>query len=379
MADGLRFPPQGTGNYYFQPHTQQPHARHPVLRSGTPPNNRSAFNVNTPSPSRSPDSHSPAPPYYGMYSQPHQPGHARVNGGSGSRGISGVLNYNYNQQQNSHHHTQHHNAVQHDHSAHTTNGTVLGHHTSYSSGVLSNSTPSFTPSSLQNGHSASTRGGQAQQITEHWAKQLEMHKESERYHDQWMNDGHRGNYFARLKAGENRGTATQPDPVEKSEGDSDELGRMSNQSALQRRQDWHNMDLSGQGFKVLAPPLFNYMFLKELYLASNQLKFLPPSIGLLRHLTLLDVSNNQLAELPPELGMCVYMTQLLAFENSIHTLPNELGSLFQLEMLGIEGNPLNADMKQVLMEKGTKSLIEMLREQAPSKSCKAQRSCHRLT
>jgi CCR4-NOT transcription complex subunit 6 len=72
-----------------------------------------------------------------------------------------------------------------------------------------------------------------------------------------------------------------------------------------------------------------------------------------------------MTELPPELGMCVYLKHLLVFDNSIRTLPNELGSLYQLEMLGIEGNPLDAGMKQEIMEHGTKALIHHLREQAP--------------
>jgi CCR4-NOT transcription complex subunit 6 len=62
------------------------------------------------------------------------------------------------------------------------------------------------------------------------------------------------------------------------------------------------------------------------------------------------------------------MKQLLAFDNQIRTLPNELGALFQLDMLGIEGNPLDPGMRQVIMEQGTKELIKRLREEAPGKS-----------
>lgn len=134
-----------------------------------------------------------------------------------------------------------------------------------------------------------------------------------------------------------------------------------------KRQDWHNMDLSGQGLRVLAPALFNYTFLNELYVASNKISYIPPAIGQLRFLTHLDASNNMLTELPPELGMCVYLKNLMVFDNNIRTLPNELGSLYMLEVLGIEGNPLDSGMKQELMEKGTKSLIHHLLEQAPGK------------
>ncbi|KFY03250.1 hypothetical protein O988_01601, partial [Pseudogymnoascus sp. VKM F-3808] len=62
--------------------------------------------------------------------------------------------------------------------------------------------------------------------------------------------------------------------------------------------------------------------------------------------------GNQLSDLPPELGM---------------TLPNELGSLYHLEMLGIEGNPLEVGLKREIMENGTKALVLHLRETAPVK------------
>lgn len=180
------------------------------------------------------------------------------------------------------------------------------------------------------------------------------------------------NHYARLRAGENRGITPAPAqpvaaPEDSQDNENRDLGRMADQQSPVKRQDWHNMDLSGQGLRVLSAPVFNYVFLKELYVASNKLTYLPPTIGQLRHLTLLDVSNNQLAELPPELGMCVYMKHLLAFDNQIRTLPNELGALFQLEMLGIEGNPIDPGMKQVIMEQGTKELIKRLREEAPGR------------
>lgn len=363
MADGYRFPQQPAGNFFHQ----HQYARQHPIRSSTPPDNlRSAFNVNTPSPSRSPDTHSPARNLYGMFNQSHQQGqHGRVNGsGPGGRGLGmGVHGiHNYQHPTTHQQYSQHHANIQQDHNAHTNNGGILGHHTTFSSGLLSSTTPNFTPSNLQNGHSGTTRGGQAQQITEHWAKQLELHKESERAHA-LMAEG-QTHHYARAKATENRGLippANQPTTEE----DDITVLRMSDQSASQRRQAWHSMDLSGQGLRVLAKPLFTYDFLKELYVASNKLTVLPPSISKLRFLEYLDASNNQLQDLPPELGICVFLRQLLLFDNRITTLPNELGYLFKLEMLGIEGNPLDPALKEVIMEKGTKELIEQLLESAP--------------
>lgn len=215
-----------------------------------------------------------------------------------------------------------------------------------------------------NGHSGTTRGGQAQQITEHWGKQLELHKDSERAHQQ-MVDGHT-HHYARIKATENRAMIPTHNPSGKEGQDEDkeDVLRMSIQ-ATERKQAWHNMDLSGQGLRVLGKPLFAYDFLKELYVASNKLTSLPPSISRLRYLEYLDASNNLLTELPPEIGICVFLKQLMVFDNHIQTLPHEMGYLYKLEMLGIEGNPLDQELKNVIMEKSTKELIEQLLESAP--------------
>lgn len=258
MADAYRYQQQGAGTFFLQQHTQSGHHPRHLLRSGTPPTNiRSAYNE-TPSPSRSPDNQSPAPHHYGMFTQGHQQTqHGRVNGGPGGRGMPMMYNF---QHQNAHaqNHGQHHGSMGQEHG---TNG--LAHHGGFASGVLSNATPNFTPSSLQNGHfTATTRGGQAQQITEHWAEQLKLHKESERAHIT-MIDQHAPHHYARMKAGENKGiqpSVTAASPKANSDGKVEDRGRPSNTETTIKRQDWHNMDLSGQGLRVLATPCFGTPF-----------------------------------------------------------------------------------------------------------------------
>jgi CCR4-NOT transcription complex subunit 6 len=295
-----------------------------------------------------------------MYSQNHQQGHnARLNGAG--RGMPNMM-YNY-QPHAQHQHpsqTQHHQGLQ-DHSMANTNG--MGHHSSF---AMSNSNP-FGASAMTNGHGAAGRGGQGAQ-NEMWQEQLRMHKEAERAHAA-MTDQQQPHYYARLKASENRGISGPPPSTAKAqtdgEGDSLDRRRPLNLDREPRRQDWYNMDMSGQGLRNLAPELFRYQFLNELFLPSNKLTRLPKEIGELRQLRYLDCSFNQLSDLPPELGMCTYLKHLLLFNNNIQELPYELGSLHLLEMLGIEGNPLDPNVKQEIMEKGTKSLVNALRENAP--------------
>ncbi|EQL00969.1 hypothetical protein G6O67_005053 [Ophiocordyceps sinensis] len=300
-----------------------------------------------------------------MYSQNHQQGHnARLNGAG--RGMPNLL-YNY-QQHSQHQHPsqpQHHQGLQHEHGMPNSNG--LAHHASFNSGVMANSS-AFSANAMPNGHSGNNgRGGQGPQ-NEMWQEQLRMHKESERAHSA-MTDQQQPHYYARLKASENRGIGGPPPSSVKTQadGENDDIDRRRpyNVEKEMRRQDWHNMDMSGQGLRNLAPELFRYRFLNELYIASNKLTRLPKEIGELRQLRHLDASFNQISELPPELGMCTYLKQLLLFNNNIPELPFELGSLHLLDMLGIEGNPLEPNLKQEIMEKGTKSLINALREGAP--------------
>lgn len=297
-----------------------------------------------------------------MFSQ-HQGQHGRVNGGAGGRGMMpGMFNYQH-QNPNQQHNQQHPNTHQ-EQTTHATNGNVLNHH-GYTPGVFSNATPTFTPASLQNGQAGVTRGGQAQSINEHWGLQLELHKESETANSRMLEGN--SNHFARVRARENNPLAQQLAASDDNPGDvENNAGRMADNNPS-KRQDWHNLDLSGQGLRVLTTPVFKYTFLKELYVASNKLTSIPSGISELRFLTHFDASYNHLTELPTELGMCVYLKQLLVFDNQIVDLPHELGSLFNLDVIGIEGNPLNHKSKQMIMSDGTKALITDLRETAPSK------------
>jgi CCR4-NOT transcription complex subunit 6 len=194
-----------------------------------------------------------------------------------------------------------------------------------------------------------------------------MRKAAERAHA-LMIEEHQPHYYARLKAPENRGiggSALTPGSSAPANDGEDDRRRPWIVEKSNKRQDWHNLDLSGQGLRTLSPALFSYTFLQELYIASNRLTFLPAEIGQLRQLRILEASFNQISELPPEIGMCTNLKQLLLFDNHIQDLPYEIGSLYLLEMLGIEGNPLNPTMKEEIMERGTKSLVNLLREQAP--------------
>jgi CCR4-NOT transcription complex subunit 6 len=53
------------------------------------------------------------------------------------------------------------------------------------------------------------------------------------------------------------------------------------------------------------------------------------------------------------------------FDNHIATLPPELGFLHQLQTLGVEGNPLDTSLKQIVQKDGTPTLISYLCDSCP--------------
>lgn len=132
------------------------------------------------------------------------------------------------------------------------------------------------------------------------------------------------------------------------------------------QQLWCQLDLSGQGLINISPKLFQYDFLESLYLGNNKLTTVPPIISKLRGLRTLDLSQNRISEIPSELGLCYNLRYLYLFDNNIRTLPNGFGNLIELLFLGIEGNPLEPNLANIISEKGTKELILYLRDLPPT-------------
>src|SRR5262249_17889916 len=138
MADGYRYLQQPIGNLlYVQPTPKNPFTNETLLNTLL-----SHVVTGPPSPSKSPDAGSPGRTSPGMYSQNHQQGqHSRLNGAPAGQRLPMLYNY---QQPGAHQHqahAQHHQAIQQDHTGHGAAGAVLGHHSTYSSGVLSNASP----------------------------------------------------------------------------------------------------------------------------------------------------------------------------------------------------------------------------------------------
>ncbi|KAI5123887.1 hypothetical protein M0805_005704 [Coniferiporia weirii] len=130
---------------------------------------------------------------------------------------------------------------------------------------------------------------------------------------------------------------------------------------------WSSLDMGGISLKNIprSSGLWSFTFLQNLYLNHNALQTVPPEIARLRQLELLDLSGNMLQVIPPELGMLTNLKELYLFDNHLVTLPYELGTLHQLRTIGIEGNPLSPDMKEIVQRDGSPALIAFLKNSAP--------------
>jgi CCR4-NOT transcription complex subunit 6 len=272
---------------------------------------------------------------------------------------------NYGQQGPPQHqgHVQHHQPMQPDHGMNNNGNNMITHHGNFQSGGMPNSSPFANASVLQNGgHGAQQqRGSNQASLSPYGQDQLRVLKECHDAHAS-MQAGS-PHYWARVRAREN-----DPVPVpaasKTADGEEgDDRRKPWSVDSQTNRQDWYNMDLSGQGFFNIAPQLCAYHFIQELFINSNKIRSIPPAIGQLRQLRHLDASYNNIESLPVELGMCTYLKNLLLFHNRLRDLPFELGTLHLLEMLGIEGNPeFDRELKEELMKHGTKFVISSLRE-----------------
>ena len=219
-----------------------------------------------------------------------------------------------------------------------------------------NTTPHFQSSTLHNGNSNNNQSGMSEPVTEHWQHQLQLVAESRQAistpHHHCKKDG-----VSRMNKGGDQAS------LDESPGEGDEERNRAMTNGEIRRQDWDAMDLSGQGIRALSPSLFSdYIFLGKLYIDNNRLTHLHSAIGYLRNLTHLDASNNEIMEIPQEIGMLVNLKSLLVFDNHLSLLPFEIGHLYKLETLGIEGNPLDQQLKDEIVHNGTKALVTRLRE-----------------
>ncbi|KAI9685387.1 MAG: Glucose-repressible alcohol dehydrogenase transcriptional effector [Bathelium mastoideum] len=289
-----------------------------------------------------------------MFNQGHQAGHNfLLNGGpthpryNVHMGLGKQFQQHGQQHQN---HQSHHPQPDHGpHNAHTAN---FGNHQHTLSGGLASQ---YQHNQAQNGTPHSTQSALANAPNDHWKLQLQSYQAASEARAPHHHARHTANAKSTVLANATNGVKKE---VEKDEGH-----RPTNVEIA--RQEWLSIDFGGQGLKAISPALFDYTFLDKVFFNFNRLTVVPSAIGQLRNLTSLDLSFNHITELPPEIGMLSNLRELLLFDNPIQTLPYEMGLMYSLELLGIEGCPLDDGLKTLIVDQGTAGLINYLREQCP--------------
>jgi CCR4-NOT transcription complex subunit 6 len=263
-------------------------------------------------------------------------------------------------QHQSHPHQNQHHSQQQDPGSHGTHGGAFTHHQhTHSGGAGVSNGAHFGSAHLQNGTQTGVFGGIAKQPNEHWGHQIQLAQQQR----EWTAAHPR----ARNAQGLSKNLVATSTNLMTAENEREERQRPGTDDSSNKPKDqsWTELDMGGQTLKVMVPVLFTYHFLTRLYFNNNRLRELPGEIARLRNLRCLDLSLNELRSLPAQIGMLVNLRELLLFDNRLESLPVEIGQLFQCEMLGVEGNPLNEEIKGIIMEHGSTELIKYLRDSAP--------------
>jgi GTPase SAR1 family protein/CHAT domain-containing protein len=136
------------------------------------------------------------------------------------------------------------------------------------------------------------------------------------------------------------------------------------------REEWTELDLSGNNLTVLPPDIGKLTHLKKLILGKyryndqgyivktirNKLSVLPREIGQLYQLEELQVVGNQLQELPPEIVQLTSLQSLSLGGNNIQELPPEIVQLTSLQSLSLGGNNIQELLAEIVQLTSLQSL-----------------------
>ncbi|KAJ7902189.1 glucose-repressible alcohol dehydrogenase transcriptional effector [Mycena olivaceomarginata] len=207
----------------------------------------------------------------------------------------------------------------------------------------------------------------AQPISTHWQQQLMKYEET-------MRTARSPHHRARASAMASRGVAKSAITITNPNKPSEEDNPPSPSLALAVAIGHPSSTIAPSAEPVMRPaaPRPPENTWTQLDMGGVNIKSIPPSSGLfsftfspLRHLDLLDLSGNNLTSVPPEIGMVITLRELYLFDNHLSTIPPEFGTLHRLKTLGIEGNPIDSNLKAILQKDGTPALISYLRDSCP--------------
>ena len=132
------------------------------------------------------------------------------------------------------------------------------------------------------------------------------------------------------------------------------------------REEWEELDLSGNELTELPPQIGKLAKLQRLILGKwekknkkcigNKLTYLPAEIGELSSLKTLNLSGNQLTKLPDEIGQLNKLNSIDLRFNKLSKLPSRFNLLYQLKSINLYKNLLTSLPEEIVQLEDLRSL-----------------------
>jgi surface protein len=91
--------------------------------------------------------------------------------------------------------------------------------------------------------------------------------------------------------------------------------------------NWNTYVSNEEKMTAIPIEIFNFTWLKELYLTNNRLSEIPDSISRLQNLSTLFLSENRLSETPDSISHLQNLSRLYLGSNQLSELPNSISRL----------------------------------------------------
>ncbi|MEB3122172.1 MAG: COR domain-containing protein [Snowella sp.] len=104
--------------------------------------------------------------------------------------------------------------------------------------------------------------------------------------------------------------------------------------------NWNTYVSNEEKITTIPIEIFNFTWLKELYLTNNRLSEIPDSISRLQNLSTLFLSENRLSETPDSISHLQNLSRLYLGSNQLSELPNSISRLPNLSKLDLSHNQL---------------------------------------
>uniref|UniRef100_UPI00358F039E leucine-rich repeat-containing protein 58 isoform X1 n=2 Tax=Myxine glutinosa TaxID=7769 RepID=UPI00358F039E len=108
------------------------------------------------------------------------------------------------------------------------------------------------------------------------------------------------------------------------------------------------LNLAGNQFLTIPPPVLDLEGLRELFLGGNRIRSIPSAIARLSKLEDLYLGGNEICTVPEEISSLGNLRRLVLCANHIQSIPPELANLSNLRALSLHNNCLSFLPREIL-------------------------------